>query len=73
MPVPARRGDVVLFSIYTVHGSYINRTDRVRRMVRMGYRNPDNAQVAGQSLGRPGWMVKGRRARPEGAEAFPTG
>ena len=31
-PVPARRGDVVCFNIYTIHGSYINQTDRVRRI-----------------------------------------
>src|SRR5690606_17189059 len=57
--VPAKRGDVVLFSIFTVHGSYINTTDRVRRLVRLGYRNPENQQLAGQSLGRPGLMVRG--------------
>jgi phytanoyl-CoA hydroxylase len=66
VPVPARRGDVVLFNIYTVHGSYINTTDRPRRMVRVGYRDPLNAQIAGQSAGRPGLMVRGYRERLEG-------
>ena len=61
LPVPAKRGDVVVFSIYTVHGSRINRTQRIRRMVRVGYRDPANEQVAGQSLGRPGIMVRGRK------------
>ena len=32
--VPARRGDVVCFNIFTVHGSHINTTDRMRRLVR---------------------------------------
>ncbi|MCZ7599913.1 MAG: phytanoyl-CoA dioxygenase family protein [Gammaproteobacteria bacterium] len=44
VPVPAKRGDVVCFNIYTIHGSYINTTDRVRRMVRAGYRDPENHQ-----------------------------
>ena len=66
--VPARRGDVVCFSIHTVHGSYINRTDKPRRLVRIGYRNPHNLQTAGQSLGRPGLLVTGYRKRREGEE-----
>jgi len=72
VPVPAKRGDVVLFSIFTVHGSYINRTERMRRMVRMGYRDPENEQLAGQSLGRPGPMVRGLRPRRRGLQAFST-
>jgi hypothetical protein len=63
VPVPAKRGDVVCFSIYTVHGSYINQTKKPRRMVRVGYRDPQNRQVAGQSLGRPGLIVAGYRER----------
>lgn len=58
---PARAGDVVVFSIYTIHGSQINGTDRWRRLVRLGYRDPENKQIAGQSLGRAGLMVKGIR------------
>ena len=56
---------MVAFSIYTVHGSFINRTDRMRRLVRLGYRDPMNRQLAGQSLGRAGLMVSG--VRPAGA------
>jgi ectoine hydroxylase-related dioxygenase (phytanoyl-CoA dioxygenase family) len=63
VPVPAKRGDVVLFSIYSIHGSYINTTKAPRRMVRVGYRDPQNTQVAGQSLGRPGLLVRGYRER----------
>ncbi len=61
--MPAKRGDVVLFSIYSIHGSYINTTKAPRRMVRVGYRDPQNTQVAGQSLGRPGLLVRGYRER----------
>ena len=72
VPVPAKRGDVVAFSIHMVHGSRINTTDAVRRIVRVGYRDPQNTQTAGQSLDRPGLMVRGRRPRGEGETAFPT-
>lgn len=63
VPVPAKRGDVVLFCYYTVHGSYINTTKEPRRMVRVGYRDPHNDQQYGQSHGRPGIMVHGYRER----------
>ena len=71
--VPAEAGDLVLFNIMTVHGSYINTTDDMRRMVRIGYRHPDNRQLEGQSKGRAGLMVKGRRPRLEGQALFGTG
>ena len=62
-PVPAQRGDVVCFNIFTVHGSHINTTGKVRRMVRCGYRDPQNTQISGQSMGRPNIMIKGKRMR----------
>jgi hypothetical protein len=68
--VPAKSGDVVCFCIHTIHGSHINLTDRNRRLVRIGYRHPDNIQTAGQSTGRPGLMVRGRRMRRRGQELF---
>lgn len=61
--VPAKRGDVVAFSYYTVHGSYLNRTARTRRMVRVGYRHPHNDQTTGADTGKYGLMVAGYRAR----------
>lgn len=70
--VPAERGDVVVFSIHMVHGSRINQSDRVRRIVRVGYRDPENEQTAGQSHGRPGLMVMGRRPRKNGQNPFLT-
>jgi phytanoyl-CoA hydroxylase len=66
--VPAKRGDVVFFSIHTIHGSHINQTKQARRMVRIGYRDPQNKQTAGQSHGRPGPMVRGYRDRVDGQE-----
>jgi phytanoyl-CoA hydroxylase len=71
VPVPAKRGDIVCFSINTIHGSYMNVTDRPRRLVRMGYRHPDNRQLGGQSAGRPGLMVRGVRNRRDGSPPFP--
>ncbi len=72
VPVPAKRGDVVCFNIHTVHGSHINRTRRIRRLVRVGYRAPDNVQYEGQSKGRPSLMVRGLRPRLGDAQPFPT-
>jgi ectoine hydroxylase-related dioxygenase (phytanoyl-CoA dioxygenase family) len=63
---PADAGDVILFSIHTIHGSALNRRPRWRRVVRVGYRNPYNRQVGGQALGRPGIMVHGVRPNIEG-------
>ncbi|MCX5663055.1 MAG: phytanoyl-CoA dioxygenase family protein [Planctomycetota bacterium] len=72
VPVPAHRGDVVVFNIFCVHGSHINQTPIARRLVRLGFRNVDNAQVRGQSFGRPGLMVAGRRHRHPGQQLFST-
>lgn len=70
--VPAKAGDVVLFNINTIHGSYINTTDQMRRLVRVGYRHPENQQLEGQSCNRPGLIVNGRRARKAGDQLFDT-
>ena len=66
--VPAKAGDVVVFSIWTIHGSSVNHSGKWRRSVRMGYRDPRNLQVAGQAMGRPGIIVKGVRPKIEGQE-----
>ncbi|MFW5682950.1 MAG: phytanoyl-CoA dioxygenase family protein [Phycisphaeraceae bacterium] len=71
--VPAKAGDVVVFNIRTIHGSYINKTNDLRRMVRVGYKHPENVQTGGQSHLRPGLMVRGRRPRGEGQILFGTG
>jgi len=72
VPVPAKRGDVVCFNVLTAHGSHINRTDKMRRLVRVGYRDPQNRQISGQSFGRPGIMVRGLRARNGKDKPFST-
>lgn len=72
VPVPAKRGDVVIFCYYTGHGSYINQTNQPRRLVRIGYQNPHNKQEYGHSLGSPGIMVYGYREREEGQEMLKT-
>ena len=66
--VPAKAGDVVLFHLWTIHGSAVNHSGRWRRLVRLGFRDPRNQQVAGQALGRPGITVKGVRPKVEGVE-----
>ncbi len=68
--VPAKKGDVVCFNLHTVHGSYLNVTEKPRRLVRVGYRHPENPQTGGQSMGRPGLLVAGRRERKDGQAAF---
>ena len=60
---PAGAGDVVFFSIHTIHGSSLNRRPRWRRVMRLGYRDPNNVQLSGQGLGRPGLMVRGVRPK----------
>jgi ectoine hydroxylase-related dioxygenase (phytanoyl-CoA dioxygenase family) len=66
--VPAKSGDVVVFHLYTVHGSSVNRSGRWRRLVRVGFRDPLNRQEGGQALGRPGLIVHGVRPKVEGIE-----
>jgi len=70
IPVPAKKGDIVVFNIFTIHGSHVNVTDQMRRLVRIGFKHPENVQTEGQSKGRPGWMVWGRRERKEGQVQF---
>jgi ectoine hydroxylase-related dioxygenase (phytanoyl-CoA dioxygenase family) len=64
--LPAKAGDVVLFTLWTIHGSAVNHGGAWRRIIRLGFRDPRNIQVGGQSLGRPGMMVKGVRPKIEG-------
>ena len=59
--VPAAAGDVILMSYHTIHGSDQNRTDEMRRLVRVGYRDPTNEQFEGQALGRDGIMIAGSK------------
>jgi hypothetical protein len=61
--VEAEAGDVVVFNYHTIHGSDLNQTDEMRRLVRVGYRDPANPQYEGQSLDREGLMVAGEKRR----------
>lgn len=70
--VPAKAGDVVVFNILTIHGSYMNQTDQMRRLVRVGYKHPGNPQTRGQSAGRPNLMVHGHRQRQAGQVLYST-
>ncbi len=70
---PANSGDVILFSIHTIHGSNMNTTQQWRRLVRLGYRNPRNRQTGGQAMGRPGIMVHGVRPVVDGVTINPYG
>ena len=72
VPVPAKAGDIVIFNIYTVHGSYMNTTSEMRRLVRIGFKHPDNRQTRGQSANRPNLMVWGKRPRHHGQVLYST-
>jgi ectoine hydroxylase-related dioxygenase (phytanoyl-CoA dioxygenase family) len=66
--VPAKAGDVVLFTLWTIHGSAVNHSTDWRRLVRLGFRDPRNMQEGGQAMGRPGLLVKGVRPKIDDVE-----
>ena len=43
--IPAKSGDVIFFSYYTIHWSDVNRTDEWRKSVRFGYHTPEMRPV----------------------------
>ncbi|WP_026961390.1 phytanoyl-CoA dioxygenase family protein [Alicyclobacillus herbarius] len=45
-PCPAQAGDVLFFNYLTIHGSDINRSDRIRRNVLFQYRDPMDPPTA---------------------------
>lgn len=71
VPCPAKAGDVLFFTALTVHGSGINRSDRVRRNVLFQYRDPADEPLAdvhvnwGQGLMVAGENPTFREYRPE--------
>ena len=71
--VEAKAGDVIVFHLWTVHGSNLNHSGRWRRLVRLGFRDPRNLQERGQGMGKPGLIVKGVRPKVEGLEIDPYG
>jgi ectoine hydroxylase-related dioxygenase (phytanoyl-CoA dioxygenase family) len=48
VPVPAKAGDVLIFSYFMVHGSYVNRSDRPRRIVLFQLRSPEDQPLTEQ-------------------------
>lgn len=66
---PADAGDVVIMSYLTIHGSAPNRTNRWRRLIRVGYRDPANEWARPDDPTWPGPRHKGnhdRIGRPNG-------
>ncbi|HEX2915376.1 MAG TPA: phytanoyl-CoA dioxygenase family protein [Chloroflexia bacterium] len=60
VPVEARAGDVLFFSYLTVHGSYINRSDRARRILLFQLRSPSNRPLTSQHISPgQGTMLRG--------------
>lgn len=60
IPVPAKAGDVLIFSYKTVHGSYVNNSDHPRRIVLFQLRSPSDKPLndAHRSPGQ-GTMLRG--------------
>ena len=48
VPVEARAGDVLLFPYLTVHGSYLNRSQRPRRILLVQMRSPEDRPLTEQ-------------------------
>lgn len=67
-PVPAKAGDVVLFNYLTVHGSGVNRSERIRRNVLFQYRDAADVPTALQHVDwGQGLVVAGSQPRFEWA------
>ncbi len=47
-PCPAKAGDILLFSYLTVHGSGVNRSDKMRRIVLFQFRSPEDRPLTEQ-------------------------
>ena len=79
VPVECEPGDVVIFNIFTIHGSGRNTTDHPRRAVVFRYRDPLNKQVRGENgpftNHRDGFGIMAHGTRPpvEGKCAAPGG
>ncbi|KAI8434089.1 hypothetical protein MSG28_012234 [Choristoneura fumiferana] len=69
-PVYAERGDVVIFSYLTLHGSYRNLSDRPRRMFLIQLMAADDEPLADvhKSLGQ-GWVLRGKNDKKKATMA----
>jgi phytanoyl-CoA hydroxylase len=67
-PVPAPAGSVLMFNYRTIHGSYPNKSDQIRRMILYQVRAPDDRPIVRthESPGQ-GMMLRGQREEKEGA------
>jgi phytanoyl-CoA hydroxylase len=64
VPCEANEGDVLIFSYLTVHGSYINRSARPRRLLLLQMRSPFDRPVTNQHLSPgQGTMLRGINSR----------
>ncbi|GLH13258.1 Phytanoyl-CoA dioxygenase, peroxisomal [Gryllus bimaculatus] len=63
-PIHAKRGDVVVFSYLLVHGSYLNTSERVRRMflIQLMAAEDEPANNEHKSPGQ-GWVLRGRNLK----------
>ncbi|XP_069676048.1 phytanoyl-CoA dioxygenase, peroxisomal-like [Periplaneta americana] len=63
-PIHAKKGDVIVFSYLLLHGSYLNKSDRVRRMFLIQLMNAedDPLQEVHKSPGQ-GMVLRGRNLR----------
>ena len=65
IPCPAQAGDVLIFTYLTVHGSYVNRSDRPRRLLLVQMRSPLDRPTAQVHLS-PGQGTMLRGIHPTG-------
>ena len=65
VPCPAQAGDVAFFNYLTIHGSYVNRSDRPRRLLLVQMRSPLDRPTAQVHLS-PGQGTMLRGVNPTG-------
>jgi len=65
VPCPAQAGEVLFFNYLTVHGSYVNRSDRPRRLLLVQMRSPLDRPTAQVHLS-PGQGIMLRGINPAG-------
>ena len=64
-PCPAKAGDVLLFSYLTAHGSYLNRTNKPRRIALFQFRSPTDRPLKDVHVSPgQGTMVRGINPMP---------
>ena len=64
VPIEAQAGDVLFFSYLMVHGSYVNKSERSRRIVLFQFRSPTNRPLDNQHVS-PGQGLMLRGINPD--------